>query len=76
MTTAADKRKRTTQRQGVWSAIKSGSWIDVAALRRRARGSDSALTARIRDLRKKANGAHKVLCERFADGVWRYRLIK
>ena len=74
--TAADRKKRTSQRQGVWATIKSGRWIDLYDLRARVKGSDAALTARIRDLRKKAHGKHKVLCERFADGVYRYRLVK
>lgn len=68
--------KRKTQRAGVWGAIKDGRWHDLWDFKARAKGSDSALTARIRELRRKEFGKHVVECRRFEGGVYRYRLVK
>lgn len=63
--------KRSSQRQGVWQALKKKKWISVRSIK--ARGSDSALTARLRDFRKEGR---VVECRRFSDGVYRYRLVR
>ena len=69
------RRKRTTQRQFVAKVLGTGRWVSLKDFSG-AKGTDSSISARIRDARKKAHGAHVVECKRFADGVWRYKLVR
>lgn len=39
-------------------------------------GTTASVTARVRDLRKPEFGSHRVACERGADGIYRYRVVR
>jgi len=69
------RRKRTTQRLVVAKVLGTGRWVSLKDFSA-ARGTDSSVSARIRDMRKQAHGQRVVECKRFADGVWRYRMVK
>ena len=60
----------------VWRVLRDGrarsATENVGAI---GRGTTAAVTARVRDLRKPAFGSHVVVCERGADGVYRYRVV-
>lgn len=53
-----------------------GRWRSGYEVAQQVGGSDSAATARLRDLRKPQHGGHEVPCELFPDKVWRYRLVR
>lgn len=65
----------TGQALRVWDCVKDGSWWTLATLATAARGSEAAVSARLRDLRKPRWGAHTVEREHLGAGVWRYRVI-
>src|SRR5215472_16026754 len=61
----------------VFDLIKDGQWRTLADIRRTIEsGSEAAISARLRDLRKEKYGNHTVSRLRFtANGLFRYRLI-
>lgn len=62
-------------RRRVRAVMADGRWRSGYELARIVGGADSAVTARLRDLRKAKYGGHEVRCDRFPDGVYRYRLV-
>lgn len=68
-------RRLTGQAQRVWECVKDGSWWTLPELAAAARGSEAAVSARLRDLRKPEWGGHKVEREHVGGGLWRYRLV-
>ena len=58
-------------------ALRTGEWFTIAALRAIAGGTEAAVSARIRDLRKSKFGGHTVERRRVAGeaGLWEYRLV-
>lgn len=48
-------------------------WHTLAELARRTGGSEAAVSARLRDLRKPRFGGHTVERRYVADGLWEYR---
>lgn len=67
-------RRLGRQLAAVSEAMADGGWWTVAALKERCGGSDSSVTARIRDLRKDRFGGWNVEREHRGNGVWVYRL--
>ena len=70
-----NSRRRQTQKDGVQRILRRNAWVSLQDFRG-VKGTDSAKSARIRELRSKKHGAHKVLCVRGPDAVYRYRLVK
>jgi hypothetical protein len=70
-----DGERLTGQLQRVFAAMSDGNWRTLAELSGLAGGTEAAVSARLRDLRKERFGGHTVEREYVADGLWRYRLI-
>lgn len=51
-----------------------GRWVTLGALRSVVGGSDSGVSARVRDLRKAQFGGYTVERRRLPNGVWQYRI--
>lgn len=69
---SADRRRRQSQRQGVQSILSRKTWVSLKDFTG-VKGTDSSISARIRELRKQGR---KVECRRHEDGVYRYRLVR
>ena len=73
---------KTRQLGQVYAVMKDGKAITLWSLRCliadkfNAYHSETAISARIRDLRKPRYGAHNVETKRRSKGVYEYRLIK
>ena len=50
-------------------------WWTLAELAAEAQGSEAAVSARLRDLRKKRYGQHIVERKYVGNGLWAYRLV-
>lgn len=74
---AQDKDRMKTQLGRVFDSMMDGGWHRLADLAATVEGSEAAVSARIRDLRKPRFGAYEVQRRRVvgADGLWEYRLI-
>lgn len=75
---SSDKKRLSTQFVRVRSAMLDGTWHTLAELRDKAGGTEAAVSARIRDLRKEKFGGHTVLRRRKGDakqGLWEYCLV-
>lgn len=65
------------QLKAVWDAMTDGEWWTLSQLAGRTGGSEAAVSARIRDLRKHRFGRHTVEAERVEGTkgrLWHYRL--
>jgi hypothetical protein len=69
------RRKRQTQRAVVAKVLGTRKWVSLKDFRG-AGGTDSSLSARIRDMRKQSHGKRVIECKRFPDAIYRYRLVK
>lgn len=62
----------------LWSLLRNGSWWTLAQLRARCGGSETGISARIRDLRKTEFGGFTINRRRRPgaerSGLWEYRL--
>jgi hypothetical protein len=52
-----------------------GRWWTLSELAERCGGTEAAISARIRDLRKAKFGGGVVERERVSGGLWRYRVV-
>ncbi len=59
----------------VFALMKDGRWRTIPQITEETGGSEAAISARLRDLRKKKYGEHTVLREYMDHGLFRYRLI-
>lgn len=59
----------------VKNLMSDGQWRTLAQIRDHTGGSEAAISARLRDLRKEKYGNHTVDRESLGDGLFRYRLI-
>jgi hypothetical protein len=68
---------RLTILQGrVYSYLRSHDWVTLRQLSEACRGTETSVSARIRDLRKPRWGEHEIqACHASGDGVWRYKMI-
>jgi hypothetical protein len=58
--------------------MSDGAWRTLEEIRSRVGGSEAAISARLRDLRKDKFGGHIVESRRRGDGsrgLWEYRLV-
>ena len=69
-----DGKRLTTQFEKVKAAMLSGKWYTIRELQEIVGGSETGISARVRDLKKKHFGSYKVESERLKGGVWRYRI--
>lgn len=70
-----DYERLNGQLKAVFDVMKDGEWRTLKELAALVEGSEAALSARLRDLRKERYGAHDVKREHVEDGVWAYRLV-
>jgi len=70
-----DGERLGKQMAAVKALMLDGEWHTIAELGRKVQGSDAAVSARIRDLRKRRYGGYNVEREYVADGLWRYRVV-
>jgi biotin operon repressor len=71
-----DRDRLTSQLGRVFSLMADGAWRSLAQIQARVGGSEAAVSARLRDLRKPRFGGHTVERRRaFIGGLWEYRLL-
>lgn len=70
-----DYERLSGQLKAVFDVMKDGKWRTLSELGSSVEGSEAALSARLRDLRKDKYGAHEVQREHIEGGLYRYRLI-
>ena len=70
-----DHTRLTGQLLRVFDIMKDGQWRTLAQLVGLVGGSEAAVSARLRDLRKEKYGSHGVSRLRIEGGLWKYRLI-
>jgi hypothetical protein len=58
----------------VFELMQDGAWRTLAEISAVVGGSEAAVSARLRDLRKEKYGAHEVDRQRIEAGLWKYRL--
>jgi hypothetical protein len=72
---ALDQKRLGGQMLRVYEAMRSGRRFTLAQLAEIAGGSESGVSARIRDLRKPQYGKHEIERRRVAEsGLWEYRM--
>lgn len=71
---AKDHARLSKQLLRVRDIMQDGGWHTLKELAEKVGGSEAGVSARIRDLRKAAFGAHKVTSRRVAGGLWHYRM--
>jgi len=72
---AFDAERLTGQLRRVYDLVKDGRPRTLSEIRNVTGGSEAAISARLRDLRKEQYGSHMVHRERVGDphgGLWRY----
>lgn len=69
-----DHKRLTGQLRKVFELMQDGRWRTLSEIAERANGSQAAVSARLRDLRKSMYGMHEVEREYVQDGLHRYRL--
>lgn len=70
-----DHDRLAGQLKRVLTLMSDGNWRMLLLISDEVGGSEAAVSARLRDLRKKKYGGREVLREYVANGVWRYRLV-
>ena len=73
---ALDEERLTTQLERVRAVMSGGRWHTLKEIRAFAGGSEAAVSARLRDLRKPKNGGLEVERRRIDAGLFEYRLVK
>src|SRR5687768_865492 len=72
-----DGKRLTTLLHKVKAELDTGKWLTLSEIQRVTGGSEAGISARIRDLRKKAHGSHRVERRRRGsakNGLWEYKL--
>lgn len=70
-----DGERLRTQLRRVYGYMSDGDWHRLSEIADACRGSEAAVSARLRDLRKDRFGGHIVERQYLRDGLWVYRLI-
>lgn len=70
-----DGDRLLTQMQRVVRAVAGGRWWTLAALAATVGGTEAAVSARLRDMRKPRFGRHRVDRRRVSGGLWEYRVL-
>jgi hypothetical protein len=71
---ALDHARLGGQLLAVFDFMQDGAWRTLAEVSAVVGGSEAAVSARLRDLRKEKYGAHEVDRQRIEAGLWKYRL--
>lgn len=75
---AQDARRLTTELKRVKALMADGRWRTLAEIREVTGGSEAGVSARLRDLRKRAFGKYTVERRRRGKpkaGLWEYRVL-
>lgn len=72
---AQDHTRLKGQLWSVFQLMSDGRWRTLREISDRVEGSESALSARLRDLRKAQYGSREIQRERIEGGLYRYRMI-
>jgi hypothetical protein len=70
-----DEVRLTGQVGRVWDCMIDGRWRTLRELAYCADGTESSVSARLRDLRKERFGSHVVERQYIQNGLFKYRLI-
>ena len=70
-----DYERLSGQLKAVFDVMKDGRWRTLKELAAAVEGSEAALSARLRDLRKDKYGAHTIEREHIERGLYRYRMV-
>ena len=71
---ALDHVRLNGQLMRVFELMKDGQWRTLAEIAAVVGGTEAAVSARLRDLRKEKYGAREVSRERIEGGLWKYRI--
>lgn len=72
---ALDRERLKRSLDRVWYAMRDGQWKSLADIRQRVGGSESGISARLRDFRKPRFGSHTVNRKRLNCGLWMYQIV-
>lgn len=72
---ARDAARLTGQLGRVEAIMQDGDWHTLAELAERCGGTQTAISARIRDFRKPKFGGREVERAHVERGLWKYRLV-
>lgn len=72
---ARDGARLAGQHARVLAFMRDGRWHTLAEISIHTRDPEASVSARLRDLRKKRFGEHKVAREFVERGLYRYRLV-
>ena len=70
-----DRQRLDSQADRVLAVLRDGQWHSLEELLAKVGGRETALSARIRDLRKPKFGGYTVESESRGRGTWFYRLV-
>lgn len=70
-----DYERLSGQLRAVFDVMRDGKWRTIPEIGATVEGSEAAISARLRDLRKSKYGAHDVQREHVDRGLYRYRLV-
>ena len=71
---ALDEERLTKLLGRVFELMRDGEWRTLAQIRERVGGSETGISAKLRDLRKARFGGYAVDARRADGGLWEYRL--
>lgn len=71
---AQDSKRLASQLERVRTVMSDGQWHTIPELARKAIGSEAAVSARLRDLRKVRFGSCNVERRRITGGLFEYRI--
>ena len=69
-----DSERLGNQLGQVWALMRDGKWRTLAEINERCHGTEAAISARLRDLRKPRFGQHYVDRRRIGPGLFEYRI--
>jgi hypothetical protein len=72
---ARDGQRLRMQLCRVWMLMMDGQWRTLEEIALACRGSEAAVSARLRDFRKNKFGAHTVERRYLHNGLWQYRIV-
>jgi hypothetical protein len=72
---ARDSQRLRMQLNRVWMLMVDGQWRTLGEISLACQGSEAAVSARLRDFRKKKFGAHVVERRYLHNGLWQYRIV-
>ena len=70
-----DKHRLNCQLRRVFDYMRYGHWHTLTDIAAAAEGSESGISARLRDFRKERFGGHTVERRRVVGGLFEYRLV-